>query len=644
MSDTEILAQFDDIFSWMGIRKTSVQNMISDWDLPKLDLAVRDELERGLEVEEKNYVELPTVAPQLYLKYEQRPVVVYQRDQYLTWERYDRQDFNKYHLCFCPKLRQAQAEHRYEGRYVVTYNPDENFTVNLWIQEEKSPAVKMEQNVKRRLHVCRDCLREINWKNFRRYCGGGLQWWFGGDRFQRDKIVDEFDLAEYFLTARKNNFLDHPVNGAVATAISEYARDILTPEIKRELKAVKANTCEICHETFEPAELEIHHANHNRGDNCRANLLVVCHDCHAMIHKAEDGFIGKTRRATKEKILLEEYAEAQKRLGVLSGRANFYKTAAESYEKLASTEIDALYELANFYWNGTGVEKNLERARKLYRQAAEEYELRDDARAKIRLGIIYARLRPDLIDAREIFNELKADAEIIDSEFLELCQLVDSSAAPKVHARTVRLLEIAAPKNDAQVKFELAQLYDDGRFFSASDEEFDTARVKQFHTDAKKFYEDISERYRAIYSVRTVEVGAVERILNLKKLAKDGDITAKIELEKLYYDGNRENAIGVVVLRDSVKIVRAGMFEGCTNLKRIVLPENLTAIEARAFARCTSLKEIFLPESLTEIGADAFYKCKKLRRVVIPEKLAGSIGAAFRECYKDITFEKIAVG
>ena len=99
MSDTEILAQFDDIFSWMGIRKTSVQNMISDWDLPKLDLAVRYELERGLEVEEKNYVELPTVAPQLYLKYEQRPVVVYQRDQYLTWERYDKQDFNTVVFC-----------------------------------------------------------------------------------------------------------------------------------------------------------------------------------------------------------------------------------------------------------------------------------------------------------------------------------------------------------------------------------------------------------------------------------------------------------------------------------------------------------------------------------------------------------------
>ena len=83
----------------------------------------------------------------------------------------------------------------------------------------------------------------------------------------RKKIVDEFDLEEYLVTARQNNFFDHPVLGTASSSIKkEY---VLSPQIKEELKKIVEYTCEICRNQFPSEELQIHHKNHNEGDNRR---------------------------------------------------------------------------------------------------------------------------------------------------------------------------------------------------------------------------------------------------------------------------------------------------------------------------------------------------------------------------------------
>ncbi len=119
--------------------------------------------------------------------------------------------------------------------------------------------------------------------------------------------------------------------------------------------------------------------------------------------------------------------------------------------------------------------------------------------------------------------------------------------------------------------------------------------------------------------------GDVDAILKLKEFEKEGNETAKDALEKLYWDGNKEHAVGTVVIRDGLTSIGNGAFEGCKSLKEIVVPEGLSSIGERAFDDCESLKEIVLPDGLTSIGWSAFYGCKSLKEIVLPDGLT-SIG------------------
>lgn len=479
----EILAPFQNIFKAMNISERRLLITLNDLELPPLDSEIQYQLEfDGLATPEEFSFELPEIlTPQLYLKYEQRPVIVYQRDQFLTQREYEQGKLRPFHLCFCKALRDAHSKNRYEGRYVLTCNTSGNFKVSLWIRDRNSDGqvytLKKEQDVRRRLKVCQHCLREINWKHFRSYCGGGLEWWRGGNSSMRYRIVDEFDLEEYLLTARRNNFLDHPVLGTAASSIGmDY---VLSPQVKKSLKELNDYTCELCHGQFPAAELEVHHRNHLPGDNRRENLMVLCHDCHALIHDAEGGFVSKKRKAKTGGALsvastaylednlsggvkseLEEYAAAQKKLGDMyangwgvprdEAKAQiFYRNANDAYKKLAdSGNADALFETGNFAL------------------ALERYQIRadkGDVRAKIRLGLMYAKglgVAQNLYEAKKILASVRKDVKIPDSELVELCVLAGNiDDALKFHAKAVQLFEVAANNGDAAAAFELARLY-----------------------------------------------------------------------------------------------------------------------------------------------------------------------------------------
>ena len=464
--DAEILAPFQNIFKAMKISQRSVELEALNLELPPLDSEIQYQLEfDGLEEPEDFSFELPEIlAPQFYLKYEQRPVIVYQRDQFLTRSEYEKGKLRPFHLCFCPALREAHEKNRYEGRYVFTYNASGNFKVSLRIRDKNADGqtytIVKEQDVRRRLKVCQHCLHEINWHHFRSYCGGGLEWWRGGNRSMRQKIVDEFDLEEYLLTARKNNFLDHPVLGTAASAIKpDY---VLSPQVKESLKEINDYTCELCREKFQPSELEIHHRNHLPGDNRRENLMVLCHDCHALIHEAEGGFVSRKpkKKSAAAEIFPADYAAAQKNLGDMYANGwgvphdeakaqTFYKNANDAYKKLAKTgDADALFALGNF---GAALKK---------------YQIRadnGDVRAKIRLGLIYAKglgVAQDLYTAKKFLASAKDKVDVVDSELVELCVLAGNLYdALKFHAKAVQLFEVAANYGDTEAAFELAKLY-----------------------------------------------------------------------------------------------------------------------------------------------------------------------------------------
>ena len=54
------------------------------------------------------------------------------------------------------------------------------------------------------------------------------------------------------------------------------------------------------------------------------------------------------------------------------------------------------------------------------------------------------------------------------------------------------------------------------------------------------------------------------------------------------------------------------MFDGCVNLKSVIIGDNISVIEYGSFSGCSNLESIVLPSSVTAIRIDAFSGCSKL--------------------------------
>lgn len=93
-----------------------------------------------------------------------------------------------------------------------------------------------------------------------------------------------------------------------------------------------------------------------------------------------------------------------------------------------------------------------------------------------------------------------------------------------------------------------------------------------------------------------------------------------------------EGRAGSIRILDSVTVIGAGAFEGCSKLTRVTLPDSVSAIEGSAFASCIELVDITLPGSVRVIGDSAFLQCTKLTRIELPPSVV-SLGAhAFHGC------------
>lgn len=78
--------------------------------------------------------------------------------------------------------------------------------------------------------------------------------------------------------------------------------------------------------------------------------------------------------------------------------------------------------------------------------------------------------------------------------------------------------------------------------------------------------------------------------------------------------------------------IESGTFNGCTNLKTVVVPEGVETIADEAFKGCTELLTVSLPDGLTKIGNFAFQSAKKLFAIRLPETLTEIETYAFRYC------------
>ena len=73
----------------------------------------------------------------------------------------------------------------------------------------------------------------------------------------------------------------------------------------------------------------------------------------------------------------------------------------------------------------------------------------------------------------------------------------------------------------------------------------------------------------------------------------------------LYISGNKVE--GDLVIPNSVKIINACAFSGCSGLTSVTIPDSVTSIGELVFYNCTGLTSITIPNSVTSIGEWAFH-------------------------------------
>jgi Restriction endonuclease len=217
------------------------------------------QLQSGIEVS----IEQVVVVDNL-LSYQGRHVILYIRDHGRGVVRALEHPASgrKYHLADCTTLQEMRADGRFD-RYVVTQSISGEFDISGF-----DPATRREIQGKARLQVCMNCLRLLNYKS---YLLAAPQ--------DRGKIRDRFALLEFFETY-STRFKHLPSGLSDKAGASVYSED--WAEISQRLRAETGFTCESCSVCLEGNRslLHVHHVNGVKSDNRRANLQVLCKDCH----------------------------------------------------------------------------------------------------------------------------------------------------------------------------------------------------------------------------------------------------------------------------------------------------------------------------------------------------------------------------
>ena len=138
--------------------------------------------------------------------------------------------------------------------------------------------------------------------------------------------------------------------------------------------------------------------------------------------------------------------------------------------------------------------------------------------------------------------------------------------------------------------------------------------------DFQYTYEGQTLTYTVIYGgqVKTREGGWRQGSGNYPGNNVSGDLI----IPSVVYDG--DDAYTVVELG-------SGAFQGCRDLKSVVIPNSVTSIGNTAFSGC-GLTSIDIPNSVTSIGSSAFWNCNGLKTVIIPNSVITVGYQAFYYC------------
>ena len=111
-----------------------------------------------------------------------------------------------------------------------------------------------------------------------------------------------------------------------------------------------------------------------------------------------------------------------------------------------------------------------------------------------------------------------------------------------------------------------------------------------------------------------------------------GKITYYKNSKNGYSPFYHNESLRAIHITDKETIITENEFNGCTNLKNVIIGNGIQTIEDGAFSDCISLPSIKIPETVTCIGANAFARCKALPMIIIPKAVKTIDNNAFLGC------------
>lgn len=94
----------------------------------------------------------------------------------------------------------------------------------------------------------------------------------------------------------------------------------------------------------------------------------------------------------------------------------------------------------------------------------------------------------------------------------------------------------------------------------------------------------------------------------------------------------RNSNIANITLPANIQTINTCAFDGCFELRDMVIPWRVKSIVDWAFNVCRSLESVFIPEGVETIGAGAFQMCYVLKEVVIPASVTSMGHDVFNDC------------
>lgn len=554
MIDTQIMDFFSDVRSAMNISGEDIAAAMYDWELPELapweglHLADRD----GLDVTREMIDNIEYAFPEKTMTYKGRPIIVYQRDQFIPGVKYRNGRYGKYHVCFCNELRKKKDKHIFENRYVITYDTSGIFKVNISVRDKNAQGKVVtkvaESNVYKKLNVCEQCLYELNWRNFRDHAGTGEYWYKYGDDRARKKLVAEFVIKDFLYEARKKSFVLLRVDDTAelgtdaATDVKKYHND---PQYKSRIKSMRNYICDGCGKKFKENELEIHHRSHNEGENRLSNIMVICNSCHNIIHQEEGGL-----RNTYTEPTTITYADIQKNIGDMhrTGRGlkqddkeanKHYALAAKGYEEAADEgEAEAEFKLAQMMSAGEGMPADKEAADKLFKKAAADYKKSADSGDPTACHVMYTMyseglgVKKDETAAEKMkVNAYKGYMKKPDKWGADDCIRIsevapDENEAVRWKEKASFIYGVMADRGDAVAAYKHSELIENERDI---EDEIELPPTEEDYKQSAEAFAKIVDNYEANQNVATVA-----------KRALSGSNDAVKKLEKFYVDGDRD--------------------------------------------------------------------------------------------------------